>query len=153
MPSCLVCEEVSGVVEVPGGFVRSGPLSVAFHVPSLNEVDVFFGHVLVVPKRHVADFAGLTQEEASEIGVAIMKCSNALKGIGAERVYVATVGHSLEHLHVHLLPRWPETPREVPWHSVDDWVGARRANSSKASDVVVQLRAVMDRDPSSGQLL
>ncbi|MDE3008487.1 MAG: HIT family protein [Acidobacteriota bacterium] len=147
MTSCVVCDEVSGVVAVPGGYVSSGTFSVAFHVPSLDGSDVYSGHILVVPKRHVADFAALTQEEASEIGVAIATCSNALKGIGAERVYVATVGHSIDHLHVHLLPRWPGTPREVPWHAVDDWVGARRVNTSQASDVVVRLRTKVVKGP------
>ena len=145
--ACVVCEEVSGVVEVPGGVLSSGHFSVAFHIPSLDGSDVFLGHVLVVPRRHVADFAGLNQDEAAEIGVAIAKCSSALKGTGAERVYIATVGHTFDHLHVHLLPRWPGTPPEIPWHSVDDWAGARRANSSQASDFAVQLRTKLEKEP------
>ena len=55
-------------------------------------------------------------------------------------VYVATIGHSVEHLHVHLLPRWPETPPEVPWHSVDDWSGARRVTFNEAATFVAQLK-------------
>jgi hypothetical protein len=38
----------------------------------------------------------------------------------------ATRRRSGNHLHVHLLPRWPETPTDVVWHAVDEWPGARR---------------------------
>jgi diadenosine tetraphosphate (Ap4A) HIT family hydrolase len=83
----------------------------------------------------VADFAGL-----NEIGVVISGWSNAWKKSGAERVYLATIGHSFDHRHVHLLPRWLETPPEVPWHSVDDLSGARRVRDVEATKFVVQLR-------------
>jgi histidine triad (HIT) family protein len=141
MSDCLVCREVSGDVDVPGGPLQSGDLALAFHIPPLDGADVYLGHLLVVPRRHVADFAGLDEGEASEIGVLMSWCTRALKSAGAENVYVATVGHSFDHLHVHLLPRWPGTPKEVPWHSVDDWPGARRVASPEAATFVAQLIA------------
>jgi histidine triad (HIT) family protein len=136
---CLVCREIAGDVEVPGGALHSSPHSLLVHIPPINGGDVFLGHLLVVPRRHVADFAGLDNTEAADVGVSIHLGSRALKGAGAENVYVATIGHSVEHLHVHLLPRWPETPREVPWHSVDDWSGARRATFDEAAAFATQL--------------
>ena len=84
---------------------------VVFHVPPPAGETSYLGHLLVTPRRHCPDFAGLDRGEAEAVGVAIAVCSAALKAIGAERVYVATVGHSVAHLHVHLLPRWPGTPR------------------------------------------
>jgi histidine triad (HIT) family protein len=133
MSECVVCQEVSGHIELPGGALESGEYAVVFHIPPLDGGDVFLGHLLVVPKRHVADFAGLHDVEASEIGILVSRWSGALKRSGAEHVYLATIGHSADHLHVHLLPRWPETPTHVPWHSVDDWPGARHANFAEAT--------------------
>jgi histidine triad (HIT) family protein len=137
--NCLVCNEISGAVPVPGGAVRSSDLSLVIHIPPLDGGDVFLGHLLVVPRRHVADFAGLEDPEAADVGVSIQLGSRVLKGAGAERVYVATIGHASDHLHVHLLPRWPETPPDVAWHSVDDWAGARRANFDEAAAFIARL--------------
>jgi diadenosine tetraphosphate (Ap4A) HIT family hydrolase len=96
---------------------------------------------LVVPRRHASDFAGLDENEAAEMGVFMSRCMRALKHAGAEFVYVTTIGHSFDHLHVHLLPTWPETPKEIPWHSVDEWSGARRADFSQAAAFVAELIA------------
>lgn len=136
---CLVCREMSGGIAVPGGVLYANTHSLVIHIPPIEGRDVFLGHLLVVPRRHVADFAGLDDTEAAEIGVSTQRGSRALKRAGAVNVYITTIGHSVEHLHVHLLPRWPETPREVPWHSVDDWPGARRATFDEAAAFATQL--------------
>ncbi len=140
MDACVVCHEIAGTIALPGGALVTSEYTVAFHIPALRGPDVYYGHLLVVPKRHVADFAGLEEREAAEIGVSIGQCSHALKGVGSDRVYVATVGHGIDHLHVHLLPRWPETPADVAWHAVDEWPGARRVTAEQAADVVARLR-------------
>jgi histidine triad (HIT) family protein len=144
MSDCVVCQEIAGEIDVPGGFLQSSDLALACHIPPLDGGDVYVGHVLVVPRRHVPDFAGLDEYEASEMGLFISRCSRELKGAGAERVYVATIGHAMDHLHVHLLPRWPDTPAEIPWHSVDDWPGARRVDFSQAASFVTQLKSESD---------
>jgi diadenosine tetraphosphate (Ap4A) HIT family hydrolase len=105
---------------------------VVLHVPPQHDGLTYLGHLLVTPKRHVIDFAGLLDEEAAAMGIEIARWSAALKETGAERVYTATIGHEVDHLHVHLLPRWPGTPRQVPWHSVDEWSGARRVGFDAA---------------------
>jgi|SRR5579863_2515244 len=139
MSNCVVCDEVSGTVSVPGGGLRLGDRSLVFHAPPLNTIDVFLGHLLVVPRRHVADFADLENAEAADVGVALHAAARALKNAGATRVYVMTIGHAVEHLHVHVIPRWPETPADVVWHSVDEWSGARRGTFDDAAVFARQL--------------
>ena len=136
---CLVCRQLRGAAEVPGGLVDAG-LVVIFHRPPSEETLPYAGHLLVCPRRHAADFAALTSEEAAAVGAAISVGSRSLKDLGAARVYVATVGHHVDHLHVHLLPRWPETPDEVPWHAVDDWNAARRATPAEIEELIAGLR-------------
>ena len=109
---------------MPGGNLLEGGLVIVFHTPPLSGGTSYLGHLLVTPRRHCPDFAGLERHEAEAVGAAIAAGSAALKALGAERVYVATIGHGVDHLHVHLLPRWPGTPVEVPWHAVDEWEGA-----------------------------
>ena len=117
-------------------------LVVAFHLPPSGTGTVYRGHLLVAPRRHRADFAALDPDEARAVGLAISRCSAALKSLGAERVYVATVGHRVDHLHVHLLARWPGTPAEVPWHAVDEWEGAPSLSAAGIEAFVSRLRAV-----------
>jgi diadenosine tetraphosphate (Ap4A) HIT family hydrolase len=49
----------------------------------------------------------------AEVGRAIARVTRALReSEGAEHVYLVVVGHESPHLHVHLVPRYPGTPRE-----------------------------------------
>ena len=113
---------------------------VAFHAPAGSGGTAYLGHLLVTPRRHCPDFAGLDRREAEAVGAAMAICSAVLKKLGAGRVYVASIGHRVDHLHVHLLPRWPGTPDEVPWHAVDEWDRARRGGASEIASVVASLR-------------
>lgn len=136
---CLICREQNEVIEVPGGVFDDGE-AITFHRPPLDGPLVYAGHLLVTPRRHVPDFATLDPTEAAAIGIAISKYCGALSRLGATRVYVATIGHRVDHLHVHLLPRWPGTPEAVPWHSVDEWAGARRADASMITELMAAIR-------------
>ncbi len=140
MKDCLVCQEISGEIVVPGELLHAGKLTVVFHVPPLNTDSVHLGYLMVSPRRHVEDFAGVTTEEAASVGVEISRWSKTLKDAGAERVYVAVVGHDVAHLHVHLIPRWPGTPTDIAWHAVDEWAGARRGDFNDASSFASRLR-------------
>jgi diadenosine tetraphosphate (Ap4A) HIT family hydrolase len=102
---------------------------------------VYVGYLLVTPRRHVPGFAGLDEREAAAVGVSVSRLSRALEELGAERVYAAVVGHGVPHLHVHLVPRWPGTPPEVPWTEVDEWDGARRGSFEDAAAMAEQVRA------------
>jgi len=51
------------------------------------------------------------------------------------------IGDGTQHLHVHLLPRYPGTPREYWWDGVDEWPDARRGMESEISMLVADLRA------------
>lgn len=137
--SCLVCREHQGDVPVPGGLRHHGSHSITFHVPPAPDGLCYLGHLLVTSTRHANDFGALEPAEAAAIGVDMSRWSAALTTAGAGRVYTATVGHGWDHLHVHLLPRWPDTPMDVPWHSVDDWPGARRVDFDQAATFFGQL--------------
>ena len=139
--ACLVGAELNGGVAVPGGLVVAERVA-TLHRPALEgEEGPYAGHLMVCPRRHVPDFAALDGDEAAEVGGAIRLVSRALKELGAERVYMLTIGHGVPHLHVHLLPRWPETPPGVAWHAVDEWEGARRASSGDAEEIMTLLRS------------
>ena len=59
----------------------------------------------------------------------------------AEWVYSAVIGMRTPHFHQHLLPRYPGTPDEVPWHSIDEWKGAKRGGAAEISELADRLKA------------
>lgn len=140
--SCLVCDELEGRVDLPGGFVAETELAVAFHVPPLpGRPEPYAGYLMVSPRRHgAAGFADLDDAEARDMGALMARASRALREQGAARVYSATIGHGVEHLHVHVVARWPETPEDVAWHRVDEWPGARRLDAAGVADLTGRLR-------------
>jgi histidine triad (HIT) family protein len=144
MTDCLVCQENSGEVEVPGGFLHSDEWTIVFHALPFRSSKVYPGHLLITSRRHALDYADLRDDEAASVGREIAKWSRALKSVGAERVYVAAVGHGFPHLHVNLLPRWPGTPDDVPWYAVDDWTGAARVGFAEAEALASRLRTFDD---------
>lgn len=141
--TCLVCDELTGDVPVPGGHLEVSDDVAVFHCPvPASATEVFPGYLFVTPRRHAAGFADLDDSEAAAVGVAITRWSRALEAAGAEQVYVARIGHAVPHLHVHLVPRWPGTPDDVPWTDVDDWPGARRVDAAGASAFADRLRRI-----------
>jgi histidine triad (HIT) family protein len=142
---CLVCREHSGDVVIPGGFLIETANVIAFHCPPLpNAREPYLGYLFVTPRRHTPSFAELTHEEAGDVGVAMSRLCAALTSLGAERVYTVTIGHDVPHLHVHLVPRWPETPPEISWRDVDSWTGARRGDADDVAAMASQLRTSLE---------
>ncbi|MDX6538368.1 MAG: histidine triad family protein [Gaiellales bacterium] len=141
-PDCLVCRELAGDVALPGGLVWEGDLAAAFHVPPLPERgEPYLGHVLVVTRRHVAGLGDLSEEEGAAVGRGAVRMARALVAAGATWVHSAVVGLDAPHFHLHLLPRYGDTPRGTPWHAVDEWEGARRGGAAEIVELVGRLRA------------
>lgn len=71
------------------------------------------GHVMTVPYRQVSDLNGLTPEEITELMLLTRRCQNAIQkamnpdgfNVGINLGKVAGAG-IVEHLHVHIVPRW-----------------------------------------------
>jgi histidine triad (HIT) family protein len=140
---CLVCGEISGEVELPGGLLWDEEGAVAFHVPPLPvRGDPYLGHLLVVVRRHVPGLGDLTDDEGAAVGRAAAALASALAlECGATRVHSAVAGLAVPHFHLHLVPRYAETPEDVPWYAVDEWDGARRGGAPEIGALAERLRA------------
>lgn len=79
----------------------------------LNRYPYNGGHVMVVPYKEVPDLQGLTDEETADVWKLVRRCVTAIKAImrpdgfniGINMGKVAGAG-IVEHLHVHIVPRW-----------------------------------------------
>jgi len=95
----------------------------------------------VEPKRHASGLADRTGAEAGRVDLWCSRASQAFRDVaGAEHVYAAVIGDEVPHLHVHLLARFPGTPREFWWTRVDRWPEARGGSAAEIDIFVAELR-------------
>ena len=143
---CFICAKHAG--GVPGGEVAADEFMVVSHLPlstpSGSSDDVYLGYLFVGPRRHVAELGDLTAPESSSLGQFMSSASHALQASeGADHVYAAVIGHGVEHLHVHLIARYPGAPREYWWMRVDEWPDAPRGGAAEVEALVGRLRAAV----------
>src|SRR5579864_2767395 len=100
---CLICAIVAG--DAPAHIVIDEPEVVAF----LDIRPVFKGHLLVVPRLHVATLPKLSTPLLTSLFVAVQRCAAAVvAGLGAQGSWVAqnnVVSQAVPHVHVHVVPR------------------------------------------------
>lgn len=139
--SCPVCEKHRHA-RSPGGPVLDSPLLYVGHAgDSSDQGSTLLGYYLVEPKRHVPGIAQLTDREASALGLAVSRVSRAVQSItGAEHIYLFVLGHHVEHLHVHLVPRYAGTPREYWGLRADEWPDAPRGTTQEIAELCAQVR-------------
>lgn len=101
-----------GNIIVPGGAIYEDELVYVGHVHWDSE-ETYLGYVMIDIKRHVPGLAELTDEEAKAFGLITSRVSKALKEReGAEHIYTFVSGNGVPHMHMHIIPRYPNTPKE-----------------------------------------
>ena len=122
MSDCLFCAIAAG--SVAAEIVLESEDIVAF----LDTRPVFKGHVLLVPRTHVATLPDLPDDLALPFVAAGRRLATAMvAGLGAQGSFVCAnnvVSQSVPHLHLHVIPRtmgdglrgflWPRIPYDSP---------------------------------------
>lgn len=104
---CIFCQIVAG--EIPAYKVYEDEKIFAF----LDIEPVQPGHILVLPKKHVANIEEVTEAELTALIIAVKKMGRLLKDkLGYEAYNIhqnngPLAGQSVLHLHFHLIPRLP----------------------------------------------
>jgi diadenosine tetraphosphate (Ap4A) HIT family hydrolase len=107
----------------------------------------YLGHVLVEPKRHVPGLAELSEAEAEAIGRMVARISHVLKMIdGVVHVYAFVIGDRVDHLHIHLVPRYSGAPREYWGVRVDEWPDAPRGGPDQVAGLCERMRTNLSSD-------
>ncbi len=122
MSDCIFCAIAAG--SVAAEIVLESEDIVAF----LDTRPVFKGHVLLVPRTHVATLPDLPDDLALPFVAAGRRLATAMvAGLGAQGSFVCAnnvVSQSVPHLHLHVIPRtkgdglrgflWPRVPYDSP---------------------------------------
>ena len=101
--SCVFCDIASG--KLPAEIVWQSDDAVAF----LDSRPLFPGHVLLIPKAHIATLADLPAAQVGPLFQAVQKLESAVeRALDAEGTFIAVnnrVSQSVPHLHIHIVPR------------------------------------------------
>lgn len=110
------------------------------------------GHLILFPKRHVTDLRQLTRAERAELDGLVDDCLSALDATHAPAGYNLgynmglVAGASIEHLHLHVIPRYP---REI---GIAELVAGKRVLVEDPFETERRLRAwFAARDASVAQ--
>jgi histidine triad (HIT) family protein len=143
---CFVCRKHKGVVFVPGGPVYEDDLVFSGHSWSVSDLETpYLGGFIVEPKRHLPTWAELNDKEAETIGKVIRDVSKALKkSLKIEHLYVFVLGHNVPHLHIWIIPRYPNTPKEFWGFKVFEWPDRPVGGQEEVEEMCESIRSWME---------
>jgi diadenosine tetraphosphate (Ap4A) HIT family hydrolase len=106
--ACLACDLVAGTRSPPGGILlREGGL--ALH--ALADASPIRGWLVLTSERHARAWYNLDAEALASLGpLAARVMAAQRRALGAEHVYAFAIGDVLRHFHLHLVPRYADTP-------------------------------------------
>lgn len=100
MENCIFCKIING--EIPCDKIYENNDFLAF----LDIAPVSDGHLLIIPKKHVAWMQEADNTMVGDIFILAKKLMTAQKtSLGADYINVSVVGKDVPHFHVHLIPR------------------------------------------------
>lgn len=105
---CLGCAVVGGTTRPVGGILARSPGLVLHGVAGPSPVP---GWVVISSERHVRGLYDLDEPTARELGAFAARVMRAQRqALGAEHAYAFAIGDVLRHFHLHLVPRYRDTP-------------------------------------------
>jgi histidine triad (HIT) family protein len=106
MPGCVFCEIVKG--NIPSTKVYEDEVALAFM--DINPIS--YGHTLLIPKEHFSQVSQMDTEKYQALVKMVPELTKAiLEATGAAGLNVLqnngrAAGQVVEHLHIHLIPRY-----------------------------------------------
>ncbi|WP_353063337.1 HIT family protein [Curtobacterium citri] len=85
------------------------------------------GHTLIIPRSHVDTVWNLDESTAERLGIATVRLSRAVRdatmapGLNVIQSNGEVATQTVMHLHVHLVPRWPNDPLGRIWPKETDY--------------------------------
>jgi diadenosine tetraphosphate (Ap4A) HIT family hydrolase len=134
MAGCYPCEQEARFDALPPReLIGIDPLWRVAHAFGV----VLPGWLVLLPRRHVATIADLTDAESAALGSWQVRLSRALAAVtGCAKTYVAQFaeGAGFDHVHFHVVPRGPDLPADQRGPRVfgllgrpaEEWVPAER---------------------------
>lgn len=117
MSDCLFCKIVAK--EIPATVVYEDDAVLVF----MDIGPIIKGHALVIPKKHFDPITEIPDELLAELHVIAKKIATAqMNAFGADGVNIMqnngkAAGQEVEHLHVHVIPRFDNDGHHWNWNA------------------------------------
>lgn len=148
MQDCFICNKHEGKINTSGVMIYEDEYVYVGHIDRNGDPN-YLGHIMIDLKRHVPTLGGMNLEEAKTFGVAMARVSKALmESEKAEHIYSFVAGNAVPHLHMHLVPRYPNTPKQY-WgpNEVYDWEDAPMGDNDDVIKLCTRLKNYLDHTP------
>jgi histidine triad (HIT) family protein len=115
-PDCLFCKIVAG--DLPATRVYEDERTIAF----MDINPATRGHLLVIPREHAQDLLAVDSVDLAACArSAQLLAARVTERLGAAGVNLlnscgALAWQTVFHFHVHVIPRYPGDPLQLPWH-------------------------------------
>ncbi len=142
---CLGCAIVSGAHRPVGGLLARAPGLVLHGVAAPSPVP---GWVVISSERHIRALYDLEETAARELGPFAARVMRAQRqALGAEHAYAFAIGDVLRHFHLHLVPRFPDTPSHLWGRAVFDAPPAEHRSPQELEAAARTLAAALATGP------
>ena len=150
--ACAVCQENTGARAMKHGVIYEDDLWLIRHSEPPYGVA---GWVTLQAKRHVPGPFEFSDAEATGVGPAMRHLSKTLKAItGAPKIYIAGLGESYPHFHMHFVPRYEDSVKGWGVFSLVGEAAAGRVSvdEDRVVNIVAQLRDAFATEPLPSRL-
>lgn len=119
-PSCIFCKIIGRQEPCIQLYEDDGTLSFMDNYPAND------GHCLVIPKNHYETIFETPPEDFAAVARAVAKIAAAVRlalqpaGLSVVQANGPAAGQSVQHLHVHVLPRREEDNLPINWSRHND---------------------------------
>lgn len=135
---CVFCEIAAG--RAPAQIVREDAATIAF----LDRSPLVIGHVLLIPRAHVATLPDADDATAQALMIAARDICAALPpALGCDGSFMAVnnvVSQSVPHLHIHLVPR---TRGDRLFSQNLVWRRVRYGSDAKMAETATRIREAL----------
>ena len=138
--SCYTCRINRGEIRVPGGPIYRDALWCLEH--NLEPIPLV-GWLVLKPLRHVEAFADLTVAEAAAFGPLTRRITQAMTAVlHPTKIYLSMYMEApgFAHLHVHLIPRFADTPLDRRGPDVFAYLRESKTSGRNLGDVAAAVQ-------------
>lgn len=148
MNDCFICNKHAGNIQTSGEMIYEDEYVFVGHIDTNGNLN-YLGHIMIDLKRHAPTLADMTMGEAKAFGVIMARISKALRvSENAEHIYSFVSGNAVPHLHMHLVARYPNTPKEY-WGPAEvyDWEDAPMGDNKDVIELCNRLKTYLENNP------
>ncbi|MHC0039748.1 HIT family protein [Pseudoneobacillus sp. C159] len=147
MNNCFICNKHAGHIVTSGVAIYEDEYVYVGHIDREGKPN-YLGHIMIDLKRHAPTLGDMSMDEAKAFGVMMARVSKALMETeNAEHIYSFVSGNAVPHLHMHLVARYPGTPKEY-WGAseVYDWEGAPMGDNDAVIELCSRIKTYLENN-------